>query len=64
MLLASGFQSAADICLDRSGKFLLVPDMKAGTVTAISTTIPGWEVDETPLPVTVPAEVSWPGRWP
>ena len=35
VLLAEGFKSAADICLDPSGKFLLVPDMKAGTLTAI-----------------------------
>ena len=27
------FQASADIGLDRTGKFLLVPDMKAGTVT-------------------------------
>jgi len=52
VLLAKGFQSAADICLAADGKSILVPDMKAGTVTAIPTTIPGWEVDETPLPIT------------
>ncbi len=51
VLIASGFESAADMCLDATGKFLLVPDMKAGTVTKIPTTIPGFEVDETPLPV-------------
>lgn len=49
VLLASGFQSAADICVDASGKRLLVPDMNAGTITAIPTTIPGFEVDDTPL---------------
>jgi len=49
VLLASGFQAAADLCLDRTGKRLLVPDMKAGTVTALPTTIPGAEVDGTPL---------------
>lgn len=51
VLIASGFESAADMCLDPTGKFLLVPDMKAGTVTKIPTTIPGFEVDEKPLPV-------------
>ncbi len=49
ILVASGFQSAADLCLDRSGKFLLVPDMKAGTVTAVRAQVPGQEVDDTPL---------------
>jgi gluconolactonase len=31
------FQAAADIALDRSEKFLLVPDMKAGTLTWLPT---------------------------
>lgn len=51
ILIASEFESAADLCLERTGKFLIVPDMKAGTLTALPTTIPGWEVDETPLPI-------------
>ena len=35
VLLAEGFQSAADICLDRRpASRILVPDMKAGTLTA------------------------------
>ena len=51
ILIASGFESAADSCLDPTGKFLLIPDMKAGTLTALSTTIPGWEVDDAPLPL-------------
>jgi len=51
VLLASGFQAAADLCLDPTGKLLLVPDMKAGTVTALPATIPGAEVDVTPLPL-------------
>jgi glucose/arabinose dehydrogenase/sugar lactone lactonase YvrE len=58
VLIASGFQSAADCCIDPTGKFLLVPDMKAGTLTALPTTIPGWEVDDTPLPVKT--EVAFP----
>jgi len=40
VLIASGFESAADCCLDPTGKFLLVPDMKAGTLTKLPTTIP------------------------
>ncbi len=34
-VIAEGFQSAADFYLDRAGKQLLLPDMKAGTVTFI-----------------------------
>ncbi len=51
ILLAEGFKSAADTCLDASGKNILVPDMMAGTLTAIPIKIPGWEVDESPLPL-------------
>jgi glucose/arabinose dehydrogenase len=45
ILVAEGFKSAADTCLDPTGRFLLVPDMKGGTITALPTQIPGWEVD-------------------
>jgi glucose/arabinose dehydrogenase len=51
IMLAWGFKILADICLDSSGKFLLVTDTATGTITAISTTIPGQEVDETPMPL-------------
>ncbi len=51
VLIASGFQSAADLGLDPTGKFILVPDMKAGTLTALPTTIPGLAVDERPLDI-------------
>src|SRR5262249_31833045 len=46
-----GSRAAGPLCLDPSGKFILVPDMKAGTVTAIPAVIPGAEVDETPMPL-------------
>jgi sugar lactone lactonase YvrE len=49
--VASGFQAAAHPCLDTTGTHLLVPDRKAGTLTALPTTIPGHEVDATPLPL-------------
>jgi glucose/arabinose dehydrogenase len=49
VLLAQGFESSADICLAKDGKSLLVPDMKKGTLSALSTTIPGWEVDDSPM---------------
>jgi glucose/arabinose dehydrogenase len=62
VLLSDKFQSAADSCLDATGRFLLVPDMKAGTLTALPTTIAGWEVDDSPLAVGV--EVAFPNlQW-
>lgn len=62
--VASGFQSPADLCLDPTGKLLLVADKKAGTLTALPTTIPGYEVDDKPLPLRgVPAfpKLKWTG---
>jgi glucose/arabinose dehydrogenase len=64
VLLASGFHTAAHHRVSPTGKLLLVPDMKAGTVTAIPTTIPGAEVDETPLPLETALafpDLKWPG---
>ena len=58
VLLADKFEQAADSCLDPTGRFLLVPDMKAGTLTALPTTIAGWEVDDSPL--TIGTEVAFP----
>ncbi len=49
--VAEGFQSAADLCLDPTGKFLLVPDMKAGTITKVPAQVPGLEVDDSPMPL-------------
>jgi glucose/arabinose dehydrogenase len=49
--MTATFESAADICLDPSGKSILVADSKAGSVRAVRTTVPGAEVDETPLPL-------------
>ncbi|MFO0878599.1 MAG: PQQ-dependent sugar dehydrogenase [Gemmataceae bacterium] len=64
VLLASGFQAAADICLTRDGKSILVPDMKAGTLTEVPCKVPGAEVNEQPLPVVLePAfpDLQWTG---
>jgi glucose/arabinose dehydrogenase/sugar lactone lactonase YvrE len=62
VLLASGFKSAADCCLDASGKFLLVPDMLAGTLTKVPAVVPGEEIDERPL--ALESEVAFPKlRW-
>jgi glucose/arabinose dehydrogenase len=51
VLLAEGFQAAADLCLDPTNRRILVPDMKAGTLTALPAQVPGAEVDDTPLPL-------------
>ncbi len=58
VLLSDKFEQAADSCLDPTGRFLLVPDMKAGTLTALPTTIAGWEVDDSPL--TIGTEIAFP----
>ena len=58
VLLAEGFKSAADICLDPTFKFILVPDMLAGTVTAIPAQVPGADVDFTPMPLAT--EIAFP----
>jgi glucose/arabinose dehydrogenase len=58
VLLSDKFKHAADTCLDATGRFLLVPDMEAGTLTALPTTITGWEVDDSPL--AVEAQVAFP----
>jgi glucose/arabinose dehydrogenase len=57
-VVSKGFQSAADTCLDPTGRFILVPDMKAGTITAVPAKVPGWEVDDSPL--AVKTEIAFP----
>jgi glucose/arabinose dehydrogenase len=49
--LASGFKDPASLCLDPGGRAILVADASAGTITALPTTIPRVEVDESPLPL-------------
>jgi glucose/arabinose dehydrogenase len=64
VLIAEGFQSAADLCFDRQRNRLVIPDMKAGTLTALPAQVPGAEVDETPMPVDVEAafpNLQWTG---
>lgn len=62
ILIAEGFQSAADTCLDPTGRFILVPDMKGGTITALPAQIPGYEVDYSPLPLKT--EIAFPDlKW-
>jgi sugar lactone lactonase YvrE len=62
VLVASGFKQAADICYDAANNRILVPDMAAGTLSAISPVIPGAEVDTTPL--AVQTEVAFPNLKP
>lgn len=53
-LIANQFVSAADMCIDPNSGRLLVPDMKAGTVTPIATASNNpTNVDETPLEVRI-----------
>jgi glucose/arabinose dehydrogenase len=62
ILVAEGFKTAGDSCLSSDGKFILVPDQYAGTLTAISTQIPGFEVDFSPLPLKT--EIAFPNlKW-
>ena len=49
VLLAQGFTNAADLIVDPATPRLLIPDMGGGTVSAMSTSIPGSEVDDRPL---------------
>ena len=51
VLVADRFKSAADICMSLDRKSILIPDMSAGTLTAVPAVVPGYEVDETPLDV-------------
>lgn len=53
ILIGEGLQSAADCCLDAKNKTILIPDMKAGTLTELSTKIPGWEVDDSELAIEI-----------
>jgi glucose/arabinose dehydrogenase len=51
VLLASGFKAPGAICIDPTGKFILVPDIDAGTLSAVRIKIPGYELDDSPLPL-------------
>ena len=62
LLLAQGFKSAADTCYDPATRSVLVPDMKAGTLTAVPARVPGAPVDETPL--ALKTEIAFPDlKW-
>jgi glucose/arabinose dehydrogenase/sugar lactone lactonase YvrE len=61
-LIAEGFKAAADICLSRDGKSVLVPDMTGGALYAVPTTPKGF--DESELPVKIEpafADIKWEG---
>ena len=58
VLMTERFEQAADACLDATGRNLLIPDMKAGTLTQFSSAIAGWEVDDSPL--SIRTEVAFP----
>lgn len=61
-ILTTETKSAADSCLDPTGKLILIPNMKAGTVFAIPAQIPGFEVDTAPF--ALKTEVAFPDlKW-
>lgn len=63
VLLASNL-AVSDFGLDTAGTSLLAVDSAAGTVTALRPTVPGAEVDETPLPLETAAafpQLTWSG---
>jgi glucose/arabinose dehydrogenase len=49
--LPDRFESPVGLALDPTGKSILVADGKAGTLTTVPASVPGQEVDETPLPL-------------
>ncbi len=63
ILLAEGFQHIiGQICVSPDGRTVLVPDSGAGTLSAVEITIPGQEVDTTPMPLQT--EVAFPNlQW-
>ncbi len=58
VVIPDKFKAAADICYDPKRKAVLVPDMTAGTVTAVPAQVPQQPVDETPFALRV--EVAFP----
>jgi glucose/arabinose dehydrogenase len=58
VLLAEGFKSAADIGYDLKTNRILIPDMQAGTVTAIDAQVPGAQIDFSPM--AIGTEVAFP----
>jgi glucose/arabinose dehydrogenase len=57
--LASGLQTPIAVAVNTAAKTVLVLDSAAGTLTAFSASVPGWEVDATPLPIET--AVAFPG---
>ncbi|MBY0460210.1 MAG: PQQ-dependent sugar dehydrogenase, partial [Gemmataceae bacterium] len=62
VLVTEGFKSAADTCYHPATNSILVPDMKAGTLTAVPAQVPGAEIDFGPLDLKT--EVAFPDlKW-
>jgi glucose/arabinose dehydrogenase len=60
--LAPGYRSEGGLCVAPDGHTVLVADPYAREVRVVRATIPGWEVDDTPMPVE--AAVAFPDlRW-
>ncbi|HXD88705.1 MAG TPA: PQQ-dependent sugar dehydrogenase [Urbifossiella sp.] len=67
ILLAKDFKAAADICMSLDKKQILVPDMTAGTLTAIKAEVPGQPLDDSPFPARLEqtfTQLKWTGYSP
>lgn len=67
VLLAKDFKAAADICMSLDKKQILVPDMTAGTLTAIKAEVPGQPLDTSPFPAKLEptfTQLKWTGYSP
>jgi glucose/arabinose dehydrogenase len=56
--VATGLGAPSAVAFDPASRSVLVLDRLAGTLTAVPSTIPGWEVDEAPLPIAT--EIAFP----
>ncbi|MFO0945690.1 MAG: PQQ-dependent sugar dehydrogenase [Planctomycetota bacterium] len=51
VVMNTGLKSAADLCLDPTGKSIVVPDMMGGAIASFGVGVPDQPVDESPLAV-------------
>ncbi|HBI44048.1 MAG TPA: hypothetical protein DDY78_14530 [Planctomycetales bacterium] len=51
VVTAKGLRAPAGVCLDPTGKHILVAEREAGSLTAVAAGVPGAEVDDAPMPL-------------
>jgi glucose/arabinose dehydrogenase len=51
VMIGPTFKSLSGVAIDRTGKRIVATDLHAGTFTSVPISIPGHEVDETPMPL-------------